>query len=84
VPDGTHAGVGRGYTRLELPGTNERPELPLPRLYIYIYIYIYREREYAWDTWDMSSIHVISPSYATVSTSFTSSIYNSFPQRAST
>jgi hypothetical protein len=40
VPDGTHAGTGRGYTWLGLPGTNGSPELPLPRPYIYIYMYV--------------------------------------------
>jgi hypothetical protein len=42
VPDGTHAGTGRGYTWLGLPGTNGSPGLPLPRPYIYIYsLYIW-------------------------------------------
>jgi hypothetical protein len=41
VPDGTHAGTGRGYTWLGLPGTNESTGLPLPCPYTYIYIYIY-------------------------------------------
>jgi hypothetical protein len=30
VPDGTHAGTGRGYTWLGLPGTNGSPGLPVP------------------------------------------------------
>ena len=38
MPDGTHAGTGRGYTWLGLPGTNGSPGLPLPRPYIYIYM----------------------------------------------
>jgi hypothetical protein len=36
VHDGTHAGAGRGYTWLGLPGTNGSPGLQLPRPYIYM------------------------------------------------